>query len=73
MMIYFQSQSRIHKIHNKPRLHDYYELVQENLQGEQNNIILLAIYKDHNCAADFSLLNLPKGKSLGRSKPATNS
>ena len=26
-----------------------------------------------NCAADFSLLNLPKGKSLGRSKPATNS
>jgi hypothetical protein len=27
----------------------------------------------YNCAADFSLLNLPKGKSLGRSKPATNS
>ena len=27
----------------------------------------------HHCAADFSLLNLPKGKSLGRSKPATNS
>ncbi len=27
----------------------------------------------HNCAADFSLLNLPKGKSLGHSKPATNS
>ncbi len=25
------------------------------------------------CAAEFSLLNLPKGKSLGRSKPATNS
>ncbi len=25
------------------------------------------------CAANFSLLNLPKGKSLGRSKPATNS
>ena len=25
------------------------------------------------CAADFSLLNLPKGKSLGRSKPATSS
>jgi hypothetical protein len=24
-------------------------------------------------AADFSLLNLPKGKSPGRSKPATNS
>ncbi len=30
----------------------------------------LLVYK---CAADFSLLNLPKGKSLGRSKPATNS
>ncbi len=27
----------------------------------------------HKCAADFSLLNLPKGKSLGRSLPATNS
>jgi hypothetical protein len=25
------------------------------------------------CAADFALLNLPKGKSLGPSKPATNS
>jgi len=25
------------------------------------------------CAADFSLFNLPKGKSLVRSKPATNS
>jgi hypothetical protein len=25
------------------------------------------------CATDFSLLNLPKGKSLGCSKPATNS
>ena len=25
------------------------------------------------CAADFSLLNLPKGKSLGRSKPVTSS
>ncbi len=25
------------------------------------------------CAADFSLLNLQQGKSLGRSKPATNS
>ena len=29
--------------------------------------------KKRNCATDFSLLNLPKGKSLGRSKPATNS
>ncbi len=29
--------------------------------------------ENHLCAADFSLLNLPKGKSLGRSKTATNS
>ena len=28
---------------------------------------------NHHCAADFALLNLPKGKSLGRSKPATSS
>jgi hypothetical protein len=27
----------------------------------------------YDCAADFALLNLPKGKSLGRSKPATSS
>jgi hypothetical protein len=38
----------------------------------------LALVEGHcallnDCAADFSLLNLPKGKSLGRSKPATNS
>ncbi len=31
------------------------------------------MYLTQPCAADFSLLNLPKGKSLGRSKPATNS
>ncbi len=30
-------------------------------------------FMERYCAADFSLLNLPKGKSLGRSKPATNS
>jgi hypothetical protein len=28
---------------------------------------------DWGCAADFALLNLPKGKSLGRSKSETNS
>ncbi len=28
---------------------------------------------ESDCAAGFALLNLPKGKSLGRSKPATNS
>jgi len=27
----------------------------------------------YSCAAGFALLNLPKGKSLGRSKPETNS
>jgi hypothetical protein len=33
------------------------------------------ISKNHKegCAAGFALLNLPKGKSLGRSKPETNS
>jgi hypothetical protein len=39
-------------------------------EKEYINGIFLAV---HNCAADFSLLNLPKGKSLGRSKPATSS
>jgi hypothetical protein len=29
--------------------------------------------KQKYCAAGFALLNLPKGKSLGRSKPETNS
>ena len=29
--------------------------------------------ENNSCAAGFALLNLPKGKSLGRSKPATNS
>jgi len=31
------------------------------------------VFWDSGCAAGFALLNLPKGKSLGRSKPATNS
>ncbi len=33
----------------------------------------LLVFFKYICAADFSLLNLPKKKSLGRSKPATNS
>jgi hypothetical protein len=33
----------------------------------------LSLFRISFCAADFSLLNLPKGKSLVRSKPATNS
>ncbi len=35
-------------------------------------ILCNAMPEYRRCAADFSLLNLPKGKSLGRSKPATN-
>ncbi len=39
--------------------------------------IVCDMYIRHNsyyyCAAGFALLNLPKGKSLGRSKPETNS
>ena len=31
------------------------------------------LFRRGRCAAGFALLNLPKGKSLGRSKPATNS
>jgi hypothetical protein len=30
-------------------------------------------FQKYICAAGFALLNLPKGKSLGRSKPETNS
>ena len=35
--------------------------------------VMLCRFEINRCAADFALLNLPKGKSLGRSKPATNS
>ncbi len=38
-------------------------------KGRKNTVQTKVYY----CAADFSLLNLPKGKSLGRSKPATSS
>ncbi len=38
------------------------------IRGKKRTVITI-----NSCAADFSLLNLPKGKSLGRSKPATNS
>jgi hypothetical protein len=34
---------------------------------------LTIVHNIYSCAADFALLNLPKGKSLGRSKPATSS
>jgi hypothetical protein len=34
---------------------------------------VLNSFLELSCAADFSLLNLPKEKSLGRSKPATSS
>ncbi len=48
----------------------------------QCRISLFTIFLSHtltlvrfrfDCAAGFALLNLPKGKSLGRSKPETNS
>ncbi len=39
----------------------------------QSGIVAVRNSFERYCAADFSLLNLPKGKSLGRSKPATNS
>ncbi len=35
--------------------------------------ISIKMGKTVQCAADFSLLNLPKEKSLGRSKPGTSS
>jgi hypothetical protein len=37
---------------------------------EGTDTLVLYVYY---CAAGFALLDLPKGKSLGRSKPATNS
>jgi hypothetical protein len=48
MMIYYQSQFKSTRSTINHSAHDYHELVQENLQGKQNNIILLAIYNDHN-------------------------
>jgi hypothetical protein len=38
-----------------------------------NKSFVLSPFLTYSCAADFSLLNLPKGQSLGRSKPATSS
>ncbi len=58
------------------------ELPVDNPKGDQvtlqhfsmrNAGCFLHLSNLNNCASDFSLLNLPKGKSLGRSKPATNS
>ena len=41
---------------------------------QNHNLFMKRKWKgNRKCAADFSLLNLPKGKSLGRSKPATSS
>ncbi len=42
-------------------------------QIERGTLCLIRLDLVGACAADFALLNLPKGKSLGRSKPATNS
>ncbi len=43
------------------------------IRGDIREWMYISSVNDTGCAADFSLLNLPKGKSLGRSKPATNS
>ena len=46
----------------------------EGLVGETETSGEIPLWLDDNdCAAGFALLNLPKGKSLGRSKPATSS
>ncbi len=61
-------------IHEKTRSRKSRETVPLKGLGYQMDwaIAALSLNKGR-CAADFSLLNLPKGKSLGRSKPATNS
>jgi hypothetical protein len=55
-----------------------YSMVQLKLRSEScfqflNMPSLLIKSYINYCAAGFALLNLPKGKSLGRSKPETNS
>ena len=44
--------------------------MKRNERENKENAVRLIV---HSCAAGFALLNLPKGKSLGRSKPETNS
>ncbi len=58
------------KLHNQG--HKILKTVFNKTNGHHLNLTVLFLYV-RQCAADFSLLNLPKGKSLGRSKPATNS
>ncbi len=52
----------------------FHSLVQDkkNMKERTRNSVNHCSSASNSCAADFSLLNLPKGKSLGRSKPATN-
>ncbi len=47
--------------------------VRQGRRRQGSGYVLALTFGEGGCAADFSLLNLPKGKSLGRSKPATNS
>jgi hypothetical protein len=54
MMIYYQSLSKSTRPTINHGVHDYHELVQENLQRKENNIILLAIYNDHNAIYRFT-------------------
>jgi hypothetical protein len=44
-----------------------------DVQGVCIPFHLCKVFFKCQCAAGFALLNLPKGKSLGRSKPATSS
>ncbi len=54
-------------------LHDYNVMQHHYDVKRHHSTVKQHEYNVTWCAADFSLLNLPKGKSLGRSKPATNS
>jgi hypothetical protein len=63
---YNEKISKVHQLATRPGLRARKSLGQETVR-------FIAIFKNQDCAADFSLLNLPKGKGLGCSKPATNS
>ena len=59
----------------------YRQLLIQHAHAVKNQSVHNLTYSAHShlcrtrfdCAAGFALLNLPKGKSLGRSKPATSS
>ncbi len=56
--------------------HEYILVIVEremDCQNTRDNGGTELAFLQYLCAAGFALLNLPKGKSLGRSKPETNS